>query len=125
VIGPVGTFGRRQLKQLASVPGTSFPPPCLDLDQLQLEPADVLQMLKDKPLGESTGVGAVDLSLFCHEGQLAWRVLQEVASAGFRTLVLHARDGQVLYEKVDPWCDPGTGSRGGAQRGGTGEPKAR
>lgn len=111
VTGSVGTFGRQQFNRLASIQGMSFPPPQLDLDHLHLAPGDVLRVLEDQPLGPGAGLGVVDLSLFCYEGHLAWRVLQEVLGVGFRTLFLHAGDGHLLFEKVDPWCEPGTPNR--------------
>ena len=106
--GPVGTFGRQQFKQLASVQGMDFPPPHLDLDPLRLEPVDVLRALENQPFGTGAGLGRVDLGLFHYEGHLAWRVLQEVEGVGLRTLFLAADDGHVLFEKVDRWCSPGT-----------------
>lgn len=104
--GLVGTYGRRQFKQLASIQGIEFPPSRLDLDSLNLEPVDVLSALKNRPLGIGAGFGRVDLGLCHYEGHLAWRVLQEVQTVGFRTMFLHAGDGHVLFEKVDPWCEP-------------------
>jgi hypothetical protein len=46
-------------------------------------------------------MGAVQLSLCRKEGTLAWRVLQEVPRAGFRTLFVDAADAHMLFEKVD------------------------
>lgn len=114
VTGSLGTFGRQQFKELASIQGMDFPPPRLDLDSLQLEVVDVLRVLGNRPLRTGAGLGSLDLSLFCYEGHLAWRVLQEVRALGFRTLFLHAGDGRVLFEKVDQWCEPGTPNGGGA-----------
>ena len=95
-----GTFGPDQFKALAAIPGNEFPPPALDLRGLQLEVEDVWRILATtSPFGANTG--EVALSLFVHEGRLAWRALQDVAAVGFRTLFLDAGDGQVLYEKVD------------------------
>jgi hypothetical protein len=78
-----------------------FPPPPLDLDALRLEPVDVLRLLEDRPLGMGPGRGGFDLSLFRHGRRLAWRVLQDVAAAGFRTQYVDAGTGEVLLEKVD------------------------
>ena len=99
--GEVGTFGRRQLQKLASIPGLDFPPHRLDLDALRLEPIDVLRLLEDRPSGIGPSLGNVELSLFRHGGRLAWRVLQDVGAAGFRTLYVDAGTGEVLLEKVD------------------------
>jgi hypothetical protein len=77
VIGSVGTFGREQFRQLASVRGIEFPPPVLDLGELRLEAADVLRLLKERPLlGTTLGLGEVQLGVCLHEGRLAWRALQ-------------------------------------------------
>ena len=95
-----GTYGPDQFKTLAATPGLEFPPPALDLRGLQLEVEDVWRILAaTSPFGAN--MGEVALSIFVHEGRLAWRALQEVAAVGFRTLFLDAGDGQVLYEKVD------------------------
>jgi len=99
--GPVGTFGRRQLEQMASIPGVNFPPPQLDLGALRLEPADVLRILADRPMAGSAEPARVDLSLFQSEGRLMWRVLQDVPAVGVRTLHVDAETGRVLLEKVD------------------------
>lgn len=98
-----GTYRKQQLRQLSSIRGLEFPPRDLHLDQLQLEPLDVLHYLQEHQLeGAHGSLGSVDLGLFCHEGTLAWRVLQEVPSIGVRTLFVGATDGRVLYEKLDP-----------------------
>jgi hypothetical protein len=95
-----GTCGHRQFRELAAMRGVEFPPPTLDLARLRLEIADVLAILQHaSPFGEI--MGSVDLGLCVHDGRLAWRVLQEVSDAGFRTLLVAADDGQVLYDKVD------------------------
>ena len=105
-IGSVGNYGRQQFKQLANIQGIEFPAPRMDLDSLRIEPVGVLRILKNKPLGVGAGYGRVDLGLTHYEGHLSWRVLQEVQNVGFRTLLLHAGDGHVLFEKVDHWCEP-------------------
>lgn len=95
-----GTFGRDQFKTLAETPGLEFPPPALDLRGLQLEVEDVWRILAaTSPFGAN--MGEIALSIFVHEGRLAWRALQDVAAVGFRTVFLDAADGHVLYEKVD------------------------
>jgi hypothetical protein len=100
----VGTHGRPQLEELASVPGMTFPPPALDLGALRLEVADVLRRLaQTSPFGDA--LGEVSLGVCVHEGTLAWRALQEVP-AGFRTVFLDAADGRVLYEKIDRAAGP-------------------
>jgi hypothetical protein len=113
VVGPVGAFGQKQFKELASIEGMDFPPPKLNLDGLRLEAVDVLRVLEEhSPLELRAGLGTVHLSVFLHDGHLAWRALQEVEGVGFRTLFLDAGDGHVLFEKVDR-CepDPPNGSR--------------
>jgi hypothetical protein len=105
-VGPAGTFGRQQFDKLASIPGMDFPPPSLDLTALGLEPVDVLRAVEDRPVALGAGPGQVELSLFQYDGQLAWRVLQEVHPVGVRTLYLHAGDGRVLFEKVDRSSEP-------------------
>lgn len=95
-----GTYGPEQFKTLAETPGLEFPPPALDLRGLQLEVEDVWRILQTtSPFGAK--MGEVALSIFVHEGRLAWRALQDVDRVGFRTLFLDAGDGHVLYEKVD------------------------
>lgn len=107
VIGSVGTFGREQFRQLASSSGVEFPPPILDLRELRLEAMTVLRLLSERPLLETTGdLGTVQLSVFLHEGHLAWRALQEVDRIGFRTIFFDARNGDVLFEKVDRYAAP-------------------
>src|SRR5262245_55343685 len=46
-VAPVGTFGRKQFKELASIEGMDFPPPTLTLDGLRLEALDVLRALEE------------------------------------------------------------------------------
>ena len=83
--------------------GTSFPPPGLNLDELRLEASDVLVVLGEhSPIERNVAPGKVQLSLFSHNGRLAWRALQDKEGAGMRTLFLDAKDGQVLFEKFDP-----------------------
>ena len=95
-----GTYGRDQFKTLAEIPGGGFPPPALDLRGLQLEVEEVWRILAaSSPFGAN--MGEVALSIFVHEGRLAWRALQDVDRLGVRTLFLDAGDGHVLYEKVD------------------------
>ena len=101
-LGSSGTYGREQFAQLASIQGWDFPPSRLDLDGLQLEPSDVLRILDSRAAGHRSELGDIALSLFNHEGRLAWRVLQEIGTLGLRTLFLDARDGRVLYERSSP-----------------------
>jgi hypothetical protein len=102
VMGFVGTFGRQQFRQLASLSGVEFPPPALDLRELRLETPDILRLLTERPWLETTGrLGTVQLSVFLHEGRLAWRALQEVDRVGLRTIFFDARNGNALFEKVD------------------------
>lgn len=97
-----GTYGRRQFQELATIPGAEFPPPMLDLTCLRLEiPELVATLQRTSPLG--VAMGTVSLGVCVHDGQLAWRALQEVPGVGFRTLLVDAGDGHVLYEKVDWW----------------------
>ena len=82
-----------------------FPPSRLQLDALQLEPSDVLRIVENRPVGTGAELGNIALSLFNHEGRLAWRVVQEIDALGARTLFLDARDGRVLYEGSSPSPD--------------------
>ncbi len=104
-LGSSGTYRREQFAQLASIQGWEFPPARLDLDALQLEPSDVVRILDSRPVGHHAELGDIALSLFNHEGRLAWRVLQEVGTLGMRTVFLDARDGRVLYERSSPSRD--------------------
>ena len=104
-LGSSGTYRREQFSQLASIQGLEFPPSRLQLDALQLEPSDVLRIVENRPVGTGAELGNIALSLFNHEGRLAWRVLQEIDALGARTLFLDARDGRVLYEGSSPSPD--------------------
>jgi hypothetical protein len=99
------SFGRRQVEELSAIPGAAFPPPTLELAGLRLEISDVLDVLRRNPV-LGTAMGTLSLGLCVHDGRLAWRALQEVPRVGFRTLVLDAGAGHVLYEKVDRWQEP-------------------
>jgi hypothetical protein len=106
-----GTYGARQVEQLAGIQGMQFPPPTLELSQLRLGVEQVVEALqRASPLGAS--LGTLALSLCVHDNHLAWRVLQEVAAVGFRTLVVDARDGHVLFDKVDRWHTSAEGEGG-------------
>lgn len=100
-----GTFGRRQVEELSAIRGAAFPPPTLELAGLRLEIADVLDVLRGNTV-LGTAPGTLSLGLCVHDGRLAWRALQEVPGVGFRTLLLDAGAGHVLYEKVDWWQQP-------------------
>jgi hypothetical protein len=113
VAGPVNTFGRQQVQQLASIPGFSFPPEVLDLDGLRVETTDVVRLVTEGALAPGAASARLDLGLCRHDGRLAWRVLQELRPAGFRTFV-DAATGHVLYEQVDPGTGPD--ARPGATR---------
>jgi hypothetical protein len=92
-----GTFSAAQMKQLSAA-GVEFPPPALALENLGLEPRDVLDRLRDDAAGGSI-VGTVHLSLCVFDSQLAWRAIQERPDGGVRTLILSAHNGSTLYER--------------------------
>jgi hypothetical protein len=115
--GPVNAFGRQQFQQLASIPGFSFPPEILDLDEVRLEPADILRLVTEGSLARGATTERLELGLCRHEGRLAWRVLQELKPVGVRTLFVDAASGHVLYEQVDPGTGVPRPPRGDAPPG--------
>lgn len=95
-----GVFGPKQIKELGAVPGLEFPPRVIDLAAVRVDVVDVLRRLGE-PGPLRVGAGAITLSLCVHEQLLAWRVLQDVPNAAFRTLMLDVESGRVLYDRVD------------------------
>lgn len=92
-----GTYGARQVKELADIQGMQFPPPTLELSRLRLGVEVVVEVLQRAP-PVGTSIGALGLSLCIHDSHLAWRVHQEVAAVGFRTLIVDAGDGHVFFD---------------------------
>ena len=76
----------------------------LDLDEASVQrfteqPRFLVRIVEKRSVDTSAKLGDIALSLFNHEGRLAWRVLQEIGTSNLRTMFLDASDGRLLYEK--------------------------
>ena len=96
-----GTYRHHQFCQLAAVSAGGFPPPLLELNQLAIEPVEILQHVRrviglDGP---AESFDAFALVLRIYEGSLAWQAAVEVTAIGMHTVILAASDAQVLSHK--------------------------